>query len=314
MNENYKDLLEEGRDCFSNFKYKMTVSANDESYQEPAAFESSRGHGRGSSSRNSTGARASGTSTCTTTTGRKMVVRESTNSSTKIGDLVYTYGEKLISERPRLSKMATELFSEAYGLLQKMSIRSRRGKRANLAAFFTLYISSKKLKLGVDPVLLAMDVGLTCKDTINAIEEFIPDLNTTSPLELEILDLIYRVEITDIMDEYVERMSGWMRTPRVVDPPLVDFWKRICDLFSDWDFARWKTAVERALIEMTNEQMHVVSPQKIYVLVIYSVIRGELLKRTDHPEEKNLQRLFSFLWGHMANNLEKTRRKTVENS
>lgn len=290
-------------------KYKMTVNADDDTYIAEPELEmkrTSRNIGR------RPGGRIGGTSS------RKTNCKEYSASS-KIGDIVYVFGEKLLSNRPRLSKHANDLFSEAYGLLQKMSIKTRRGRRANLAAFFILYIASKKLRLGVDPVLLALDVGLTSKDTVTAIEEFIPELNTTNPLEIEILGLIYTADITDIFEEYMERMWLTFRKTLTMDAPCTGLWKRLCSDVGKYSYESWCSESKETLLQLTDRKednrIHVISPQKLYVLIIYNTMRNILQRETEEPvtsnQEKQLQKIFSVIWGQMANNMEKTRKKTV---
>jgi hypothetical protein len=308
------DELDEDYDFSSTIKYKVTVNADDDSYVSEPELETKRTNRNG-------GRRPTGRGMLTTT--RKPTNKDSTSSS-KIGDIVYVFGEKMLSNRPRLSKSANDLFSEAYGLLQKMSIKTRRGRRANLAAFFILYIASKKLKLGVDPVLLAMDVGLTCKDTVTAIEEFIPELSTTNPLEIEILELIYQAEITDIFEDYMERMWLTFRKNIVLDAASSDVWKQITSAMTGYSYESWCREIKEQLLclidrkttegEMDN-RIHIISPQKLYVLVIYNVLRNVLHRDSEDPitsnQEKHLQKILTVIWGQIANNLEKTRRKTV---
>lgn len=299
---------------YSTHKYKVSISADDESYVEPVpepekkSYKNRKQHGQSVPKKHTTA-----------------------NSTAKIGDIVYVITEKLLANRPRLNKSANDLYSEVYGLLQKMSIKSRRGKRANLAAFFVLYIATKKLKLGVDPVLLAMDIGLTSKDTVSAIEEFIPPLNTTKPLEIEILELIYSVDISDIAEEYFERMWSLMKKPHSGEPIDADFWKKVGDTFKEWSYEEWKvknTDSISVLIHRKAEnnepdnRIHIISPQKLYVVVMYNTIRnaitntkiGEeesIISPITSAQEKYLQRIFATQWGQIANNLDKTRKKTV---
>jgi hypothetical protein len=308
------DGLEEDYDFSTAIKYKVTVNADDETYISEPELETKRTNKNG-------GRRSAGRGMLSAT--RKPITKESSSSS-KIGDIVYVFGEKLLSNRPRLSKNANDLFSEAYGLLQKMSIKTRRGRRANLAAFFILYIASKKLKLGVDPVLLAMDVGLTCKDTVTSIEEFIPDLSTTNPLEIEILELIYQAEITDIFEDYMERMWLSFRKNIVLDAVSSDLWKQITSCMSGYSYESWSREIKEQLLCLTNRKsnedemdnrFHIISPQKLYVLIFYNVFRNMLQINTEEPitsnQEKQLQKILTVIWGQIANNLEKTRRKTV---
>lgn len=300
---------------YSTHKYKVTISADDESYVEPVpepekkSYKNRKTHGQTAPKKHTTA-----------------------NSTAKIGDIVYVITEKLLANRPRLNKYANDLYSEVYGLLQKMSIKSRRGKRANLAAFFVLYIATKKLKLGVDPVLLAMDIGLTSKDTVSAIEEFIPPLNTTNPLEIEILELIYMVEITDIAEEYFERMWILLRKPYNGEPSDTEFWKKVGESFKEWSYDMWKAKNTDSIEELIHRKIengdpdnriHIISPQKLYVLVMYNTIRNTIINihsEKDDKEsesgitssqEKCLQRIFANQWGQIANNLDKTRKKTV---
>lgn len=290
-------------------KYKMTVNADDETYiaePEPELKRSNRNGGRRHGGR------------IAATTSRKTNGKDY-GSSSKIGDIVYIFGEKLLTNRPRLAKHANDLFSEAYGMLQKMSIKTRRGRRANLAAFFILYIASKKLKLGVDPVLLAMDVGLTSKDTVTAIEEFIPELNTSNPLEIEILELIYKADIMDILEEYMERMWLMFKKPIVLDAACMDLWRRLCSSMAKYSYESWCLENKETLLQLTDREgdnrFHVISPQKMYVLIIYNTVRNILQRDTEEPvtssQEKQLQKIFSVIWEQIANNLEKTRKKTV---
>lgn len=289
---------------YSAHKYKVSISADDESYVEEPEPEVKKGRG--------TGKRRASSSTASS--GYRKNTAKDYPIATKIGDIIYIFGEKLISCRPRLTKMANDLFSEAYGLLQKMSIRTRRGKKANLAAFFTLYIAGKKLKLGVDPVLMAMDFGMTSKDTVLAIEEFIPDLNTTNPIEVEILELIYNVELTDIMEEYFERM--WLKMNDTNNKELSDvaLWKRICESVRKMTYEEWCTRNKDNIPSLMEKNIHVISPQKFYVLLMYNTIR-QILSEEDESNagtvDKHLQKVFSVLWGQIANNMEKTRKKTV---
>lgn len=298
--DNEYDNEEYSYEDYSNVKYKVSISADDETYVEEPEPEVKKGRGCG---KRRTGVSASS---------YRKTPSKDYNGATKIGDIIYIFGEKLISARPRLSKMANDLFSEAYGLLQKMSIRTRRGKKANLAAFFTLYLASKKLKLGVDPVLMAMDFGLTSKDTVLAIEEFIPDLNTTNPLEMEILELIYKVEMSDIMEEYFERMWSMIHDQRkdLADAPL---WKRICDSVRKISYEDWCSKNRDNIPSLMEKNIHVISPQKFYVLLMYNTIRQILSEDEESITgmDKHMQKIFSSLWGQIANNMEKTRKKTV---
>jgi hypothetical protein len=310
------DGLDEDYDFSSTIKYKVTVNADDDIYISEPELEPKRTNRNG-------GRRPSGRGMLTAI--RKPVSKDSTSSS-KIGDIVYVYGEKMLSNRPRLSKSANDLFSEAYGLLQKMSIKTRRGRRANLAAFFILYIASKKLKLGVDPVLLAMDVGLTCKDTVTAIEEFIPELSTTNPLEIEILELIYQAEITDIFEDYMERMWLTFRKNIVLDAASNDLWRQITSCMAGYSYESWCQEIKEQLMCLFNRKtgedgdemdnrIHIISPQKFYVLGFYNMLRNVIHRNTEEPitsnQEKQLQKILTVIWGQIANNLEKTRRKTV---
>lgn len=283
----------------NNIKYKVSISADDETYVEEPEPEMKKGRGAGVGKRRSTSGY------------RKNPTKDYPNTA-KIGDIIYIFGEKLISARPRLGKMANDLFSEAYGLLQKMSIRTRRGKKANLAAFFTLYVASKKLKLGVDPVLMAMDFGLTSKDTVLAIEEFIPELNTANPLEMEILELIYNVELSDIMEEYFERMWSFANDTRK-ELSEMSIWKRICESMKKMSYEEWCSKNKDNIPSLMERNIHVISPQKFYVLLMYNTIRQILSEEEEANTglDKHLQKIFSVLWGQIANNMEKTRKKTV---
>lgn len=255
----------------------------------------------------------------------------------RLTEVLYSYGEIMFSERPRLSKYrSSDFYQDCFYILKRFNIKPRKGRKTRNVAFFTVYLASKHREMGVDPILLASSIGLSYKDPSLAVNELVPPVTDTDPGIMELIDLIYKTEDDYIDEDYYERMFLTMHKILIGCPPgttkreifqkmglegmsrnqeVVDqFVEYILFLFRELTWEKWNYEMKNFMDKVRENfqhTLHTISPQKLAVFAMFSYILEKSLQETQltsHVVSRCLQKMFTKIFDYLANNLDKTKK------